>query len=121
VKDVLCDVKEALVVVVAVALELEVKLVADEEPVLLRDFVVLAVDEVCCCGLIMTNTSAPAITSKAMTIVMATLDFDRASTKRMNGSPMLAIIESCSIEARRLAPSDAHPVDRYPRYVLATH
>ena len=77
VTDVVCVVTEVLVVVVAVVLELEVTLVADEL-VLLDSVVLVVADEVCCPGLIMTNTSAPATTNTTIMIRVATLTFDRA-------------------------------------------
>ena len=68
---------EVLAVVVVVPLEPEVALVADEE-LLLLDSAVLVVDEVCCSGLITTNTSAPATTKTPMTTSAVILEFDNA-------------------------------------------
>ena len=68
---------EVPVVVVVARLELEVTLVADEELVL-PDSVVLAADEVCCLGIIITSVSAPATTNAVMKIKTAIRTFDRA-------------------------------------------
>ena len=70
------------VLVVIVALDLEVTLVADE--LVLPDSVILAVDEVCCLGVIITNASAPATTSATMKIKMAIRTFDRARVRGTN-------------------------------------